>query len=323
MNLDALQLYCDIVRLHSFSRGAAEHNVSQSAASQTIQQIETDLRVQLLDRSKRPFSVTAEGQKFYETCREMLHSYEETCAEISQGRQELAGTVRIAAIYSVGLHGMSGQMQRFLSRYPRARVRLECLHPHEVVEAILKDEADLGVLSYPPAKRGLSIVPLHSEEMVFVAHPGHRLARKKRILPADLDGEPFIAFEESLAIRKAIDRALRKEDVRPNVVMEFDNVETIKQAIIIGTGVSLLPAPAVIKEAGIGTLASRPFDLPGLKRPIGAIFRKNKPMTPAVSRFLELLKEDPGAAVSVSSRLDSDTPSRPVDARKRQERRGS
>ncbi|MBI4480935.1 MAG: LysR family transcriptional regulator [Acidobacteria bacterium] len=291
MNLEALQLYCDIVRLRSFSRGAGEHNISQSAASQTIQQMETDLRVRLLDRSKRPFSVTAEGQKFYETCWEILQSYEETRAEITQGQQELAGTVRVAAIYSVGLHGLSGQMQRFLSHYPRARVRLECLHPHEVVEAVLSDEADLGVLSYPPAKRALSVVHLHSEPMVFVAHPAHRLAKKKTVTPADLDGQPFIAFEESLAIRKAIDRALRKRDVRPNVVMEFDNVETIKQAIIIGTGVSLLPAPTVAKEAGIGTLSVAPFDLPDLARPIGAIYRRNKPLTPAVLRFLELLKE--------------------------------
>jgi len=291
MNLDALQLYCDIVRLRSFSRGAAEHTISQSAASQTIQQIETDLRVRLLDRSKRPFSVTAEGQKFYETCREILQSYEETRAEITQGQQELAGTVRVAAIYSVGLHGLSGQMQRFLSHYPRARVRLECLHPHEVVEAVLNDEADLGVLSYPPAKRALSVVHLHSEPMIFVAHPAHRLAKKKKVTPADLEGQPFIAFEESLAIRKAIDRALRKRGVRPNVVMEFDNVETIKQAIIIGTGVSLLPAPTVAKECSIGTLVSVPFDLPDLARPIGAIYRRNKPLTPAVLRFLELLKE--------------------------------
>jgi DNA-binding transcriptional LysR family regulator len=291
MNLDALQLYCDIVRLRSFSRGAAEHNISQSAASQTIQQIETDLRVLLLDRSKRPFSVTSEGQKFYETCRDILHSYEETRAEITRGDQELAGSVRVAAIYSVGLHGMSGPMQRFLSRYPRARVRLECLHPHEVVEAVLNDEADLGLLSYPPAKRALSVVKLYSEPMVFVSHPAHKLAKKKMVTPADLSDQPFIAFEASLAIRKAIDRALRKLDVRPDVVMEFDNVETIKQAIIIGTGVSLLPAPTVAKEAGIGTLTAVPFDLPELERPIGAIYRRNKPLTATVSRFLELLRE--------------------------------
>lgn len=299
MDLRALQLYCDIIRLRSFTRAADEHNISQSSASQTVSQIEFELRARLIDRSKRPFSVTAEGQKFYETCREILARYEETKAEISGSKQELSGTVRVAAIYSIGLQGMSGPMQRFLSHYPQVRVRLECLHPHQVVEAVLDDEADLGLLSYPPAKRALAVEHLHDEPIVFVCHPGHKLARKKLVAPADLDDEPFIAFEASLAIRKAIDRALRKRDVRPNVIMEFDNVETIKQAIINGTGVGLLPAPSVTKEVGIGTLASVPFDIPDLSRPIGAIHRRNKPLSPAVARFIELLREDqsPGAAI--------------------------
>ena len=297
MTLEAMQLYCDIIRLRSFSRAADEHNLSQSSASQTISQIEFDLRARLIDRSKRPFSVTAEGQKFFDTCREILACYEETRAEISGSKKELSGTVRVAAIYSLGLQGMSGPMQQFLSNYPRVRVRLECLHPHQVVEAVLNDEADLGLLSYPPPKRALSIVPLHDEPMVFVCHPGHRLAKKKKVAPGDLTGEPFIAFEASLAIRKAIDRALRKHDLRPNVIMEFDNVETIKQAIINGTGVGLLPAPSVTKEAGIGTLASVPFDIPDLSRPIGAIHRRNKPLSPAVARFIELLKDDSSSAL--------------------------
>jgi DNA-binding transcriptional LysR family regulator len=303
MHLEALQLYCDIIRLRSFSRAADERNISQSAASQTISQMEFDLRVRLIDRSKRPFSVTAEGQKFYETCREMLSMYEETRAEISGSKQELSGTVRVAAIYSIGLQGMSGPMQQFLSRYPRVRVRLECLHPHQVVEAVLNDEADLGLLSYPPAKRALAVEHLHDEPIIFVCHPGHRLAKKKLVSPTDLNDEPFIAFEASLAIRKAIDRALRKHDVHADVIMEFDNVETIKQAIINGTGVGLLPAPSVTKEAGIGTLAAVPFDIPDLSRPIGAIHRRNKPRSPAVMRFIELLREDQTAAAPFTQSL--------------------
>ncbi len=168
MNLETLHLYCEIVRVHSFSRGAAENGVSQSAASQAVQQLESELHVQLLDRSKRPFALTPEGRKFYEACRTLLQNFERTRAEISQTRQELEGTVRVAAIYSVGLHGISGQMQRFLSLHPKTRVRLECLHPRQVVETVVQDEADLGVLSYPPANRALSVVPLRSDPIVFV-----------------------------------------------------------------------------------------------------------------------------------------------------------
>jgi DNA-binding transcriptional LysR family regulator len=291
MTLESLRLYRDIVRLRSFSRAAGENGVSQSAASQAVQQIEHDLRVKLLDRSKRPFGLTGEGSKFYETCRKMLELFEHTRTEITAAKNELTGAVRVAAIYSVGLHSISGPMERFLSLYPKARVRLECLHPHQVVEAVVTDEADLGVLSYPPASRSLTVVPLRSEPTVFVCSPSHRFARKKTVNPADLNGEPFVAFDANLAIRKAIDRALRRHDAKPDVVMEFDNVETIKQAIMNGTGISLLPEPTIGKEIALGTLRAVPFNLPGLVRPIGAIYRHNKLLPPAVARFLELLKQ--------------------------------
>jgi len=291
MTLEALQLFCDMVRLRSISRAAAENNISQSAASQTLQQLETDLHVLLLDRSKRPLGMTVEGGKFYETCRKMLESFERTRTEITMASQELVGAVRVAAIYSVGLHGISGPMERFLSLYPKASVRLECLHPHQVVEAVVRDEADLGVLSYPPNNRALTVVPLRSERIVFVCHPSHRFARRQKLNPAEMNGEPFVAFDADLAIRKAIDRALRKHNVKANVVMAFDNVETIKQAIINGTGVSLLPAPSIVMEVGLKTLSGIAFNIPDLLRPIGAIHRRNKLLTPAVARFLELLKQ--------------------------------
>jgi DNA-binding transcriptional LysR family regulator len=303
MTLEALHLYCEIVRLRSFSRAAAENGISQSAASQSVQLLETELRVLLLDRSKRPFGLTPEGGKFYETCRRMLESFERTRTEITAARQELGGAVRVAAIYSVGLHGISGPMERFLSLYPKARVRLECLHPHQVVEAVVKDEADLGVLSYPPANRALTVLPLRSEPILFVCHPSHRLARRRMVNPADLNGEPFVAFDANLAIRKAIDRALRRRNSKPNVVMAFDNVETIKQAIINGTGVSLLPAPTIVKEVAIRTLSAVPFNIPDLVRPVGIIHRRNKLLTPAVARFLELLRQaETPAPRSVSPR---------------------
>src|SRR5262249_39322861 len=150
--------------------------------------------------------------------------------------------------------------------------------------------ADLGVLSYPPSSRVLTVVPLRFEPTMFVCHPSHRLARKRRVEPADLTGEPFVAFDTDLAIRKATDRALRKHNTKVNAVMEFDNVETIKQAIINGAGVSLLPAPTIMKEVALRTLNAVRFNLPELVRPIGAIHRRSKILTPAVARFLELLR---------------------------------
>ncbi|MBI1847723.1 MAG: LysR family transcriptional regulator [Candidatus Rokubacteria bacterium] len=295
MQLETLRLYCDVVRLRSFSRGAALNFVSQSAASQSVQQLERELGVALLDRSRRPFGVTAEGQTFYAATRELLESWEKAKAGVAAVKARIDGTVRVAAIYSVGLHDMSRHMQRFMSLYPNARVQLECLHPHKVVEAVLGDEADVGVMSYPPADRALAVVPLRLEPMAFVCHPSHRLARRRLVVPADLAGESFVAFDPELTIRRAIDRALRQHNVKVNPVMAFDNVETIKQAIMIAAGVSILPRHTVAKEVGIRTLAAVPFGIPDLVRPVGIIHRRQKHLTPTVSRFIEVLRD---AAVS-------------------------
>jgi DNA-binding transcriptional LysR family regulator len=296
MHLETLRLYCDVVRLRSFSRGAEQSFVSQSAASQAVQQLEGLLGVTLIDRTKRPFVVTPEGQTFYHACQGLLETWEKAKSEVAAVKERVAGTVRVAAIYSVGLHDVSRHMQRFMSLYPEARVELECLHPHKVVEAVLGGDADVGIMSYPPGDRALSVVPLRAEPMVFVCHPNHRLARRRHVAAGELNGERFVAFDQELTIRRAIDRALRQHNVRVNIAMEFDNIETIKQAITIAAGVSILPRHTVEKEVGIRALAIAALDIPDLVRPVGIIHRRQKPLTPTAARFVELLREAAGEA---------------------------
>ena len=295
MHLETLRLYCDVVRLRSFSKGAEQNFVSQSAASQAVQQLESQVGAVLIDRTQRPFVVTPEGHSLYEACRSMLESWEKAKSELAAVKARVDGTVRVAAIYSVGLHDVSRPMQQFSSLYPDARVQLECLHPHKVVEAVMSGEADIGIMSYPPSDRALTVVPLRKEPMAVVCHPNHRFARRRLLSPGDLHGIPYVAFDRALPIRKAIDRALRQHGARPNIVMEFDNIETIKQAIIIDAGVSILPRHTVQKEAGVKTLAAVGLSVPDLARPVGIIHRRQKPLTPTATRFIEMLK-DPSAS---------------------------
>src|SRR5256712_91779 len=173
VHLETLRLYCDVVRLRSFSRGAEQNFVSQSAASQAVQQLETELGVALIDRTRRPFVVTPQGQAFYEACRAIRESWEKAKAEVAAVKARVDGTVRVAAIYSVGLHDVSRHMQRFMSLYPEARVQLECLHPHKVVEAVLEGEAGRGVMAYPPADPAPSVLPPPAEPLAVVRHPDH------------------------------------------------------------------------------------------------------------------------------------------------------
>src|SRR5439155_983623 len=232
---------------------------------------ETQLGVPLIDRTKRPFVVTREGEAFYTAARAILESWEKAKTEVPAVRARVDGTVRVAAIYSVGLHDVSRPMQQFMSLYPDARVQLECLHPHKVVEAVITGEADVGIMSYPPPDRALSVVPLREEPMALVCHPNHRLARRRVVPPAELAGEAFVAFDAGLTIRKAIDRALRQHNVRVNIVMEFDNIETIKQAIIIAAGVSILPRHTVQKEASIRALVAEAIERMLARRQAGVL----------------------------------------------------
>lgn len=291
MNLETIKIFCDVVRSQSFSRGAALNRVSQSAASQAVHQIERHLGVQLIDRTKRPFVLTPEGEAGYEGFKQLLECYEITETQVRSLRKEIAGLVRVAAIYSVGLHDMSRCMQEFMSRYPKAKARLEYLRPNRIYEAVMDDEVDLGVISYPTPLRGLTVLPLRSENMVLVSSPDHRLARLERVTIGQLRGEDYIGFDRDLNIRKELDKYFRQKQVTVQVVMEFDNIETIKQAIKIGTGVSILPEPTVRHDVDRGELAAVPLAIEELRRPIGIIHRQRKMFTPAVVKFVELLKE--------------------------------
>jgi DNA-binding transcriptional LysR family regulator len=291
MNIDTIRVFCDVIQHQSFSRGAAANAVSQSAATQSVHRMEKHFGVQLVDRSKRPFVLTPEGQAAYEGFREVLELYDAVEARVRSLRKEISGIVKVAAIYSVGLHDMARCMQEFMVRYPKAKIRLEYLHPNKVYEAVINSEVDLGIVSFPTPTQELNVIPLRAERMVVVAHPEHPIAQRKAVTAEHLQGESFVAFDRELIIRKEIDRMLRQRSVMINVVMEFDNIETIKQAVAIGAGVSILPEPTVRLEAQGGKLASVRLIAPELKRPLGIIHRARKVFTPTAAKFIELLRE--------------------------------
>jgi len=291
MNIETIRIFCDVVQHQSFSRGAAANEVSQSAATQSVHRMERHFGVQLVDRSKRPFVLTPEGQACYEGFREVLEMYDSVETRVRSLRKDITGLVRVAAIYSIGLHDMSRCMQDFMRRYPKAKVRLEYLRPNKVYEAVANAEADLGIMSYAAPSPDIAVIPWRSERMVLVCHPKHRLARLEAVTAEHLQGEDFVGFDRDLSIRKEIDRHLRQRSVNIRVVMEFDNIETIKQAVQIGAGVSILPEPTVRAEHRAGSIAAVRLIAPELHRPIGIIHRLRKVFTPTVSKFVELLKE--------------------------------
>ena len=291
MNLKSLKIFCDIVSRRSFSRAAEDNDISQSGASQVVGQLESHLGVQLIERSKRPLVPTREGKVFFDGCRQLIAQYEALEDEVRTLHEEVAGRVRVAAIYSVGLHHMSRYVQEFRGHHPKANVRLEYLHPERVLESVENGDADLGIVSYPRATRLVEAEPWREERLAIVCSPDNPIAGADEASLASLTGRPMVAFDSDLVIRHEIDRVLDAHDVTPDVVMEFDNIETIKRAVEIDAGVALLPEPTLGRELAAGTLCAVRISGDELVRPLGIIHARGKPLGPTARRFVDLLRD--------------------------------
>jgi DNA-binding transcriptional LysR family regulator len=274
------------------SRGAEHCGVSQSAASQHVQEVERRLGVTLLDRGKRPLELTAAGRIYSEFCRDVLRREEELGRVLEEFKGNVEGTVRVVSIYSTGLSEMSRLREQFSARYPTANLQVEFMRPEKVYEAVRNDAADLGLVSYPESSREIAAIPWRDEEMQVAMPPSHPLAARAEICAADLNGQEYIGFDEDLTIRRELDRFFRANGVEVKLAMHFDNVQMIKEAVGLGSGISILPARTMQAEIAQGRLVAVNLEAPGLVRPVGIVHRRRKKFNRAVEAFLELLAGD-------------------------------
>src|SRR4051812_8670685 len=221
MQLEALKVFCDVAELRSFSKAAEANQRTQSAVSRVLQELENRLGAQLIDRSRRSLPLTPLGQVYYEGCKRLLDQFLELETSIRQAQGQMALTVRVAAIYSVGLGDIRQHVERFEQQHAHVKVQIDYLHPSQVYERIRQGCSDFGLVSYPRASRDLTVLPWREEEMVVACTPAHPLAGRPDVAPAVLEGQDFVAFEKGLAIRQETDRFLRRHGVGVRVVLEF------------------------------------------------------------------------------------------------------
>ena len=294
MNYENLKLFRDIAQTHSFSRGAAMNGISQSAASQHVQELERGLGVELLDRSTRPLVVTQAGRLYADFCRDILHRKDDFEVALQRLKQEVEGTLRVASIYSVGLSEMVEIEKEFARRQPEAKLEVEYLRPERIYEAVLAGEVDLGLISYPEARRDITVIPWRREEMVLAVAPSHPLARRgEAIAPSELNGADFISFDDDLPIRRHMDRFLKEHGVEVNIALHFDNIQMIKEAVTHRVGVSIMPVRTMRDDIQQGRLAAVRIADATLFRPLGIIHRKKKRFHRVAQAFLDLLREEP------------------------------
>lgn len=290
MQLESLKMFVDVVETGSFSRAAQLNHVTQSAVSQQIRALEIRYEQRLLSRSARQVTPTPAGERLFRGCKEILARFLEVEGEIREQATEVSGTCNVSCIYSVGLHELHTIQKELLRAHPKVNVRLQYRRSDQVYDDVILGASDLGLVAYPQARAGVDIVPFREDKLALVMPPGHPLATKSKVPMASVPGLPFIAFDREAPSRKGIDKLFRDKGLELNPTMEMDNVETIKRAVELGLGISILPLPTVQREAQAGTLITKAFAEPGFTRPIGILMRKGKYLSRASQAVLDSFK---------------------------------
>jgi DNA-binding transcriptional LysR family regulator len=290
MQIETLKVFCDLVESRSFSRAAVRNFITQSAVSQQVKNLESRFETQLLRRDGKSISPTPAGSLFYERSRSILESFEQMQLELKSIGQDMAGSVRLATIYTVGLYEISVVVKTFLKIYPKVKLHVEDCKGMRVYEDCLRGAIDLGIVTYPEPRKGIHIIPLPADKLVLICAPDHPLARRHHVDIRKLNGQNYIAFEKDQASQRALDQIFRENNIAVNTVMEFDNIETIKRSVEIGAGVSIVPLLSVQKEVQSGSLVQVNFNDKNFSRPLGAIVRTKNTLSPAALKLIELMQ---------------------------------
>jgi LysR family transcriptional regulator, transcriptional activator of the cysJI operon len=291
MQIESLKMFCDLAETESFTKAAQISGVTQSAVSQQISSLERIFKSLLIERSKKRFRLTREGQVLYDYSKQIIQNYESLHSKLQELKDIISGTIRVATIYSIGLHDLPQYVKKFMKSYPTVNVHVEYRRANQVYEDVMSNVVDLGLIAYPVKDPKVEIVALRKEPLTLICHPQHPFAKLKAVKLKALVGQKIIGFEPDIPTRKALDKILKEHGVEVKHVMEFDNVETVKRAVEIDAGVSIVPQGTIAQEITKQTLVAVDIEDGDFFRPIAAIYKKNKVLSPAMKQFLTILKE--------------------------------
>jgi DNA-binding transcriptional LysR family regulator len=289
MQIENFKIFADLVETKSFSKSAKLNGITQSAVSQQARAMERHFKTLLIDRSQKQFQLTREGQRVYDTAKEILHQYEKLLSELQEMKKVISGTIRISTIYSIGLHELPPYIKKYLHEFPSVNVRVEYRRSNLVYEDILHNSVDFGLVAFPIKQRQIEVIPFRNDRLVLITHPGHPLAKVGEVQLQALAGHKFIGFDPDIPTRKAVDQIFRENRLEIDPVMEFDNIETVKRAVEIDAGIAIVPLATVQQELRAGTLVALPFKGKEFSRPLAILHRKGRVLTPAMKKFIEIL----------------------------------
>lgn len=289
MQLRSLEIFCSVCEFRSFSRAGSEFSLTQSAVSQSIQQLEEGLGVQLVDRSRRPLVLTRAGEFYLNRVQPLLRSYHRIEQEVRSLGEKVAGELNVGAIYSIGSTYMPAAKQEFRLRHPEVNVRFDYSSSEGVAAMVEDGSVDIGLVSYARSTSRIRAVPWQQEPMRLICAADHPFAKFPEVDLKQINGCELVGFGSSLKVRRAVDSFLVRNGVSVDVTMEFDNIDSMIRAVEANQGMSILPEATVRKETANGSLRVVACKQMKLTRPLGIIAKRAGKLTRAADEFASML----------------------------------
>ena len=287
MDFDQLETFLEVARHTSFSRAAEKRFRTQPAISAQIRALEEEVGARLFDRSGGRVALTAAGKVFQRYAEEALESRRAALATVGEMERIPRGELVVGANEATCLHILPEVFAEFKKQYASVAVSIHRSERARIMEAIIDNSVDFGVVSLPVSDNRLTVVPIHRDELVVIAPPRHPLAKLKAAAMADVVKYPLL-LPKAGRTRDAIENLFHARQLKPNVSMELDSSELLKRFVAADVGVGFIARSNVVEDVRAKVLAALPLADAQIKRDLALVFRKDKALSRAALAFIDI-----------------------------------
>jgi LysR family transcriptional regulator, low CO2-responsive transcriptional regulator len=287
MDFDQLETFLEVARLSSFSRAAERRFRTQPAISSQIRALEEEVGAKLLDRSGGKVAVTAAGKVFQKYAEETLEQRRVVLIALAEMHRVPRGEIVVSANEGTCLHILPEVFADFKRQYPSVAVSVKRLEHNKILEAIIDNSCDFGVVSMPVNDKRLTVVPIHRDELVVIAPPNHPLAAKASVTVAEVVEYPLL-LPKIGRTRDALEQLFHERRLKPTISMELDSSELLKRFVAVAVGVGFIPRSNVVEDLQAKALVAMTLADASIQRDLALVFRKDKALSRAALAFIEI-----------------------------------
>ena len=301
MDFDQLETFLEVARLSSFSRAAERRFRTQPAISSQIRSLEEEVGARLLDRSGGKVSVTAAGKVFQKYVEDTIEQRRIMLLTLAEMHRVPRGEIVVSANEGTCLHILPEVFADFKRQYPSVAVNVLRSEHNKILEFIIDNSCDFGVVSLPVPDKRLTVVPIHRDELVVIAPPEHPLAGKKSVTIADTCEYPLLLPKVGRT-RDALESLFHERRLKPAISMELDSSELLKRFVAADVGIGFIPRSNVAEDLQAKTLAVLSISDASIQRDLALVFRKDKALSRAALAFIDIAVKRKTAVVAAPVR---------------------